>query len=177
MLRPFAHPVVCCCMSLRVVGSCWAKFESGQTFEPISFLPWSPIRRATMFDRFALLFQPCWGHARALHGLQSLVGCILPTMQCGSQHCWKLLHSFSILIQDMPLQQGWYQRGSWWISETKYQRHENITKHEMTYSWKMYYTAKLQNNSPQHLLGLWQRFTLLCTPLPTRTQKLPAQWG
>ena len=33
MLRPFAHPVVCCC----------AKFETGQTFQPttpnISFVP------------------------------------------------------------------------------------------------------------------------------------------
>ena len=27
MLRPFAHPV--CCVR---VGSCWAKFETGQTF-------------------------------------------------------------------------------------------------------------------------------------------------
>ena len=27
MLRPFAHPVSCCC----VVGSCCAKFETGQT--------------------------------------------------------------------------------------------------------------------------------------------------
>ena len=27
-LRPFAHPIACC---LRVVGSCCAKFETGQT--------------------------------------------------------------------------------------------------------------------------------------------------
>ena len=33
MLRPFAHPVACCCMLLHAVGSCWAKFETGQTFE------------------------------------------------------------------------------------------------------------------------------------------------
>ena len=32
MLRPFPHPVECCCMLLRVVGSCCAKFETGQTF-------------------------------------------------------------------------------------------------------------------------------------------------
>ena len=31
MLRPFAHPVV---MLLRLVGSCRAKFEIGQTFSP-----------------------------------------------------------------------------------------------------------------------------------------------
>ena len=31
MLRAFAHQVVCCCVLLRLVGSCWMKFESGQT--------------------------------------------------------------------------------------------------------------------------------------------------
>ena len=40
MLRPFAHPVACCWMLLRV---CCAKFEAGQTFQPttpkISFVP------------------------------------------------------------------------------------------------------------------------------------------
>ena len=60
MLRPFAHPVACCC----------AKFETGQTLQPttpnISFVPWSPKRSATMLDPFAQLFQHCWGHARSL---------------------------------------------------------------------------------------------------------------
>ena len=60
MLRPFAHPVACC----------FAKFETGQTFQPttpnISFVPWSPKRSATMVDPFAQLFQHCWGHARSL---------------------------------------------------------------------------------------------------------------
>ena len=31
MLRAFAHHVVCCCLLLRLVGSCWMKFETGQT--------------------------------------------------------------------------------------------------------------------------------------------------
>ena len=26
------------------------------------------------------------------HGLQSLMGCVLPTIHCMSQHCWELLH-------------------------------------------------------------------------------------
>ena len=60
MLRPFAHPVACC----------WAKFETGQTFQPttpnISFVPWSPKRGATMLYPFSQLFQHCWGHARSL---------------------------------------------------------------------------------------------------------------
>ena len=32
MMRPFAHPVACCCMFLRVAGNCCAKFETSQTF-------------------------------------------------------------------------------------------------------------------------------------------------
>ena len=55
---------------LHVVGCCYAKFETGQTFQPttpdISFVPWSPKRSATMLDRFAQLFQRYWGHARSL---------------------------------------------------------------------------------------------------------------
>ena len=34
MLRPLAHSVACCCKLLRVVGSCFAKFETDQTVEP-----------------------------------------------------------------------------------------------------------------------------------------------
>ena len=59
-----------CCMLLNVVACCFAKFETGQTFQPtipnISIVPWSPKRSATMLDPFAELFQHCWGHARSL---------------------------------------------------------------------------------------------------------------
>ena len=65
-----------CCLLLHVIACCWscyAKFETGQTFEPaapnISFVSWSPT-----------------------HGLQTLMGYILPTMHCRSQYCWELLH-------------------------------------------------------------------------------------
>ena len=34
MLRAFAHHVMCCCVLLRLFGSCWMKFETGQTSEP-----------------------------------------------------------------------------------------------------------------------------------------------
>ena len=60
-----------CCMLLRVVGTCCAKFETGETFAPttpnISFVLCSPKRSATMLGRFAQLFQHCWGHAHELH--------------------------------------------------------------------------------------------------------------
>ena len=79
MLRQFAHPVACCC----------AKFETGQTFQSttpnISFVPWSPKRSATLLGPRTLI----------THGLQGLMGCILPTMHCRSQHCWELLHPFA----------------------------------------------------------------------------------
>ena len=60
-----------CCMWLDVIACCWAKFETGQTFQPttpnISFLSWSPKRSASMLDPFAQLFQHFWGRARSLH--------------------------------------------------------------------------------------------------------------
>ena len=68
-----------CCLLLHVIACCWscyAKFETGQTFEPaapnISFVSWLPT-----------------------HGLQTLMGCILPTMHCRSHYCWELLHPFA----------------------------------------------------------------------------------
>ena len=62
---------VTCCVRLHtllhVVGSCCAKFETGQTFQPttpnISFAPWSPKRSATMLDPFAQLLQHWWVYA------------------------------------------------------------------------------------------------------------------
>ena len=62
---------VTCCVRLHtllhVVGSCCAKFETGQTFQPttpnISFVPWSPKRSATMLDPFAQLLQHWWVYA------------------------------------------------------------------------------------------------------------------
>ena len=69
-----------CCMLLDVVACCCAEFETSQTFQPttpnISFVPWSQRTLIT-------------------HGLQRLMGCILPTMHCRSQTCWKLLHPFA----------------------------------------------------------------------------------
>ena len=57
MLRAFAHHVVCCCVLLRLVGSCWMKFETGQTSEPtsanISIVSRSSKRGPTMLRSFA----------------------------------------------------------------------------------------------------------------------------
>ena len=100
-----SHAVVCCYMFLRVIGSCCAKVESGQTFGPATpnillFRDREAWDQKTL-DLFAQLFQHCWGRARALvtHGLQSLMGCILPTVHYRSQYCWELLHPFAYRCQ------------------------------------------------------------------------------
>ena len=58
-----------CCMLLRVVRSCRAKFETGQTFESTtlnsSFVPWSPGRSATTLYLFAQPLEHFRGHAPA----------------------------------------------------------------------------------------------------------------
>ena len=80
-----------CCMFLDVVACCCAKFETGQ-------LPTFLFFR----DRRSVA-QQCWIHLHSssnivgatkliTHGLQRLMGCILPTMHCRSQQCWELLH-------------------------------------------------------------------------------------
>ena len=91
MLRPFAHPVACCRMLLRVVaqGSKPVKLFSQQ-------LPTFLVFR----DRRSVA-QQCWirlhnsSSTLITYGLQRLMGCILPTMRCRSQHCWELLHPFA----------------------------------------------------------------------------------
>ena len=70
MLRAFAHHVVCCWVLLRLVGSCWMKFETGQTSEPtganISIVSRSSKRGPTMLRSFAQHIQQCCAGARAL---------------------------------------------------------------------------------------------------------------
>ena len=89
MLRPFPHPVACCC----------AKFETGQTFQPttpnISFVLWSPKRSAQCWIRLYSSSNIVAATHAITHGLQRLMACILPTMHCRSQQCWELLHPFA----------------------------------------------------------------------------------
>ena len=82
-------------MLLRVVRSC-----CGQTFEPtpsISFVPWSPKDSATVDPLTQLIAHPTLlgPRTRITNGLLSLMGCILPTMHCRSQHCWEVSHPFA----------------------------------------------------------------------------------
>ena len=71
LLRALAHHVVCCCVLLRLVGSCWVKFKTGQTSEPrsanISIVSQSSKRSPTMLCSFAQHIQQCCAVARALN--------------------------------------------------------------------------------------------------------------
>ena len=76
MLRAFAHHVVCCCVLLRLIGSCRVKFETGQTSEPtsanISIVSRSSKRGPTMLRSFAQHIQQCCAGACALHATYPL---------------------------------------------------------------------------------------------------------
>ena len=66
MLSPFAHPVACCWMLLRVAQSLKPVKLFSQQLPTFLLFRESPKRSATMLDPFAQLFQHCWGRARSL---------------------------------------------------------------------------------------------------------------
>ena len=96
MLRPFAHPVACCWMSLRVVA---------QSLKPVKLFS-QQLPTFLLFRDRRSVAQQCWIRLRnssniagATHAhyawFQRLMGCILPTVHCRSQHYWELLHPFA----------------------------------------------------------------------------------
>ena len=91
MLCPFAHPVACCWMLLRVVA------QSMKTVKLFS----QQLRTFLLFRDRRSVAQQCGirlhrpSNIVGANGLQRLMGCILPTMHCRSQHCWELLHPFA----------------------------------------------------------------------------------
>ena len=96
MLRPFAHPVACCWMLLRVVA---------QSLKPVNLFT-QQLPTFLLFRDRRSVAQRCWIRLHSssnivgprtliTHGLQRLMGCIFPTMHCRSQHCWELLHPFA----------------------------------------------------------------------------------
>ena len=97
MLRRFAHPVSCRWMLLlRVVA---------QSLKPVKvFSQQLPI--FLLFRDRRSVTQQCWIRLHSsfnivgprtliTHGLQRLMGCILPSMHCRSEHSWELLHPFA----------------------------------------------------------------------------------
>ena len=98
--------VICCVRLptlLHVVGCCCAKFETGQTRLFIQQLPtfllfhdrWSVAQQFWIWPVCTALSTLLGPRTRTTHGLQSLMGCILPMMHCRSQRCWELLHPFA----------------------------------------------------------------------------------
>ena len=107
MLRPFARHVACCCMLLRVVP------QSLKRFKILS----QQLPRFLLFCDRRSVAQQCWirlhsssnmgPRTRITHGLQSLMGCILPTMHCRSQQCLELFaHHSPTLSQQLPILSG-----------------------------------------------------------------------
>ena len=92
MLRPFAHPVVCCWMLLRVVA---------QSLKPVKLFSHQFPTFLLLRDRQSVA-QQYWIR---LHSSSNIVGAThahyawFPTMHCRSQHCWELLHPFAHYCQ------------------------------------------------------------------------------
>ena len=94
------------CMLLRIVGSCYAKFETGQIFQAttpnISYVSFSPKRSATMLDSFAQLFPTLLGPGRRIiHALVFKVLWVVSFPPCTAgpnivaQQCWEFSHAFA----------------------------------------------------------------------------------
>ena len=96
MFRPFAQlPTACCCVLLKVVA---------QNLKLVKLLSQQLPTFPPFRDRRSVA-QQCLIRCTALptllgprtcitYALQSLMGFILYTMHCSSQHCWELLHPF-----------------------------------------------------------------------------------
>ena len=124
MLRPFGHPVACCCVSLGVVT---------QSLKPVKFFSQQLPTFLTFRDRRSVAqqcwirlpssFQHCWDHAGALHmpwssksyglypshhalqvpTLLGVVASVCSPLQTRTQQlptllaqqCWEFLHAFA----------------------------------------------------------------------------------
>ena len=90
MLRPLhtlLHVVICFCVLLGVVA---------QRFKAVKLLGQQLPTFLLFRDRRSVGPKTLLGpRTRITHGLQSLMGWILPIMHCRSQHCWELLHPFA----------------------------------------------------------------------------------
>ena len=95
MFRPFAHLVACCWMLLRVVAQSLkpVKLFSQQLPTFLLFRDRRSVRSnvGSVCTALPTLLGP---RTVIMHGLQRLMGFILPTMHRRSQHCWELLHPF-----------------------------------------------------------------------------------
>ena len=77
MWRPFAHPVACCWMLLRVIGQSLKPVKLFSQQLP-TFLLFRDRRSVAQqcWNAFAQLFQHCWGHARSLRMVYKDLGAV-----------------------------------------------------------------------------------------------------
>ena len=83
-----------CCMLLRVVGSCCAKFGANNSQHCCCFMI-AEASHNNVGSVCTALLTFLGPRALITKGVQRLMGCILPTMQCRPQHCWDMLHPFA----------------------------------------------------------------------------------
>ena len=85
-----------CCMLLDVVA---------QSLKPVKLFS-QQLPTFNLFRDRRSVVQQCWIRLRSSSNIsgathahyawfQRLMGCILPTVHCRSQHCWELLHPFA----------------------------------------------------------------------------------
>ena len=124
------HVVACCWELLRKV---WNLSNFWPTNSNTSFVPWSPKPSAKMLDPFCssscLVGATHAHHTCSTWILQSLMGCILPTMHWSVQHCckWKKFNAtaahFYLSLKRVPCHLRMRHRASqrvsfdWVISE------------------------------------------------------------
>ena len=96
VLRPFAHPVACWWMLLRVVA---------QSSKPVKLFS-QQLPTFLLLRDCQSIAQQCWIRLHSSSNIVGvthahyawftrLMGCILPMMHCRSQHYWELLHPFT----------------------------------------------------------------------------------
>ena len=95
-LQPFAHPIACCFALLAFAAQSmkWSNFwvNNSQHFFCSVIVGASRNNVGSVCTALPTLLG---SHMRITHGLQRLMGRILPTMHCRSQHCWDLWHPFA----------------------------------------------------------------------------------
>ena len=93
MLCPLLHVVGCCCLLLRKVWnrSNFSANNSQHFFCSVIAEAWRN-NVGSVSTALPTLLGP---RTLVTHGLQRLMGCILPTMHCRSQHWWELSHLFA----------------------------------------------------------------------------------
>ena len=94
-LQSFAHPIACCFALLAFAAQSmkWSNFwvNNSQHFFCSVIVGASRNNVGSVCTALPTLLG---SQRRITHGLQRLMGYILPTMHCRSQHCWELLYPF-----------------------------------------------------------------------------------